>query len=154
MARCGGPQHRKHSVGEQIPEFCQHLREVALECVSENDEVQKALGFCKIAESEKRSRWIAEHPVLCESSSHKWLMKIDAQDRVLANCSSIIVECDQEASLRSLILSKAKKSRAGAKLELTVVQASFLLACQSPTDVMSAWSGVSVLHQGAYTLCR
>ena len=78
----------------------------------------------------------------------------DAQGLVLASYSSMIVKCDQEASLRSLILSKAKKSRAGAKLELTVVQASCLLACRSPADVMSAWSGVSVLHQGAYTLCR
>ena len=44
-------------------------------CASENDEVQKAWDFCKIAESEKRSRWVAEHPVLSEGSSHKWLMK-------------------------------------------------------------------------------
>ena len=44
-------------------------------CGSENDEVQEALDFCMIAESEKRSRWTAKYPVLSESSSHKWLMK-------------------------------------------------------------------------------
>ena len=52
-------------------------------CASENDEVQKALDFCKIAESEKRSRWAAEYLVLSESSSHKWLMEPMRRTRCL-----------------------------------------------------------------------
>ena len=75
--------------------------------------------------SEKRSRWVAEYPVRREGSSHKWLMKIDAQNQVLADCSPVIVKHDHEASLRSLILAKAKESRAGAKPELTAMQASY-----------------------------
>ena len=121
--------------------------------MSENDETQKALDFCTIAESEERSRWIAEHPVLCEGSSHKWLMRIAAQDLVLASCSSMIVKHDHEASLRSLILSEAKKSRAGAKLELAVVQESRLLACQKSNrrDECIVWS-IGVASGCSHTL--
>ena len=120
VAGRGKPQHHKHGVEEQnsrtLPTFSWDYA-----YMSEKGEVQKATDFCMIVGVERRSRWVAGHPVLTKGSSHKWLVKAVAQDLVLAGYSSMIVKHDQEASLRSLMDAAVKEVRTGAKLELTVV---------------------------------